>query len=137
MFRIHYIKPCMYMKSTKFCSSHSISHFPKKWLTISCLTLNVSLLSYLRMISASHRPANYCRDFFTKARYSVMISDNITDSVVSLLKVSCKNKFLSAWNNNVSLDRKPKGEKTKRRTHPSEGVRSLKSDILVRTCVDV
>ena len=42
------------------------------------------------MISANHRP-DYGRDFSRK-RDSVMISDEITDSLVSLLKYSYKNK---------------------------------------------
>ena len=43
------------------------------------------------MISANHRP-DYCRDF-SRNRDSVMISDEITDSLVSVLKVSYKNKI--------------------------------------------
>ena len=43
------------------------------------------------MISAYHRP-DYCRDF-SRNRDCVMISDEITDSLVSLLKVSLKNKI--------------------------------------------
>ena len=38
------------------------------------------------MISANHRP-DYCRDF-SRNRDSVKISDEITDNLVSLLKVS-------------------------------------------------
>ena len=43
------------------------------------------------MISANHR-LDYCRDF-SRNRDSVMISDEITDSLVSLLIVSYKNKI--------------------------------------------
>ena len=43
------------------------------------------------MISANHRPDN-CRDF-SRNRDSVMISDELTDSLVSFLKVSYKTKL--------------------------------------------
>ena len=43
------------------------------------------------MISANHRP-DYCHDF-SRNRDNVMISDEITDSLVFLLKVSSKNKI--------------------------------------------
>ena len=51
--------------------------------------VNIIVLSSLKMISANQRP-DYCRDF-SRNRDSVMISDEITDSLVSLLKVSYKN----------------------------------------------
>ena len=43
------------------------------------------------MISANHRP-DYCRDF-SRNRDSVMISDEIIDSLVSLFKVRSKNEI--------------------------------------------
>ena len=43
------------------------------------------------MISANHRP-DYCYDF-SRNRDSVMISVEITDCLVSVLKVSYKNKI--------------------------------------------
>ena len=49
------------------------------------------ILLSLKMISANRRP-DYCR-CFSRNRDSVMISDKITDSLVSLLKVSYKNKI--------------------------------------------
>ena len=54
-----------------------------------------SVVSYRRLsslnISANHRP-DYCRDS-SRNRDSVMISDDITDSLASLLKVSYQNKI--------------------------------------------
>ena len=48
-------------------------------------------LSSLKMIPANHRP-DHCHDF-SRNRDSVMISDEITDSLVSLVKVNYKNKI--------------------------------------------
>ena len=53
--------------------------------------LSYHILLSLKMISANHRP-DHCRHF-SRNRDSVMISDEITDSLVSLLKVSYKNKI--------------------------------------------
>ena len=43
------------------------------------------------MISANHK-VDYCRDF-AQNRNSVMIANDITDTLVSLMKFSCKNKI--------------------------------------------
>ena len=81
----------------------TVDSFRRKMLSLSSLfllqlTLKLTLLkawkrfvflSSLKMISANHRP-DYCRDI-SRNRDSVMISDEIKDSLVSLLKVSCKN----------------------------------------------
>ena len=79
----------------------TVDSFRRKMLSLSSLfllqlTLKLTLLkawkrfvflSSLKMISANHRP-DYCRDI-SRNRDSVMISDEIKDSLVSLLKVSC------------------------------------------------
>ena len=58
-----------------------------------CETLNTIkyYLSSLKMIPANHRP-DHCHDFSQNCD-SVMISDEITDSLVSLLKINYKNKI--------------------------------------------
>ena len=61
------------------------------------------------MISANHRP-DYCHDF-SRNRDSVMISDEITDSLVFLLKVSSKNKIsIRVWNHCITSKKIKRGE---------------------------
>ena len=61
------------------------------------------------MISANHRP-DYCRDV-SRNRDSVIISDEITDSLISLLKVSCKNiTFISMESLYIASQKIKRGE---------------------------
>ena len=54
----------------------------------------IARLSSMKIIPAHHRP-DYCCDFSQNHRESLVISDK-TDSLVSLLKVNCKNKICSS-----------------------------------------
>ena len=79
------------------------------------------------MISANHRP-DYCHDF-SRNRDSVMISDEITDSLVFLLKFSSKNKISVSVESLYYFKENQKGRKrSDRRIHykisaeTSEGV---------------
>ena len=56
-----------------------------------CGFLLYRALPSLKKISANHRP-DYCRDF-SRNRDNIMISDDITDSFVFLLKVGCKSNI--------------------------------------------
>ena len=68
------------------------------------------------MISANHRP-DYCHDF-SRNRDSVMISDEITDSLVFLLKVSSKNKISISMESLYYFKENQKGRKRNdRRIH--------------------
>ena len=65
------------------------------------------------MISANHRP-DYCLDF-SRNRDSVVISDEITDSLVSLLKVSYKNKISISMESLYYFKENQKGRKRSER----------------------
>ena len=79
-------------------------------------SIRFGLLSSLKMISANHRP-DYCHDF-PRNRDSVMISDEITDSLVFLLKVSSKNKIFISVESLYYFKENQKGRKrSDRRIH--------------------
>ena len=129
------------VKSPCSANPHSINQ-PKTFNPTTCCNSEPQyhILSSLKMISDNHRP-DYCRDF-SRNGDSVKISDEITDSLVSLLKISNKNKIFNTVESLYYLKENQKGRKRsdtrihyKLPTKTFEGGQSPKCGKLRRACV--